>query len=127
MSLTFPFIGFAVLLVGAYFYDEWKWRSRPRAELIETIRAADWRLHLKAMAELRRRREDLSVFLPRFLPLLAAGDKIERVAAECVIRKCYPEIAQQLKSCGYSPIATAETCRDRIGPLLRQHAAPADG
>ncbi len=126
MSPTVQVIGIIALLAAAYFYDEWAWRMRPRDKLIEMIRAANWRLHPKAMAELRRRGEDLIAFLPRFLPLLAAMDKTERVAAELVIRKCYPEVAQQLKSCGYSPIADAATCLDRIGPLLRQHAAHAD-
>src|SRR5262245_32317170 len=74
-------IGFTVLLICAYFYDEWKWRVRPREKLIEMIRAADWRLHPKAMAELRRRGEDLAVFVPRFLPLLAAASRTDRVAA----------------------------------------------
>jgi hypothetical protein len=72
MSRLLVIAVFCGLLIAAYLYDEWTWRVRPRERLLELIRAPDWRLHAKALAELRRRGENLSVFLPRFLPLLAA-------------------------------------------------------
>jgi hypothetical protein len=124
MPPTYQVVGFIVLLICAYFYDEWTWRVRPREKLTEMIRDTDWRLHPKAMAELRRRGEDLAVFLPRFLPLLAAGSKTQRVAAESIIRKYYLQVAQELE--GYSPIADVEACRERVAPLLDRYPAQAD-
>jgi hypothetical protein len=114
-------VGFLVLLISAYVYDEWTWRVRPREKLVEIVRTPDWRLHTKAMVELRRRGEDLAVFLPCFLPLLATCSRTGRVAAESIVRKYYPQVAQELK--GYSPIADVEACRERVTPLLARYPA----
>ena len=121
MSKVTLWIAFIALLIIAYIYDQWRWRVRPREKLLEMIRVADWRLHRAAMAELQRRGEDLSVFLPRFVPLLAAGSRTERAAAETIIRKFYPQVAHELG--GYSPIADVETCRDRIAPLVLRYGS----
>jgi hypothetical protein len=124
LSPSVLIVGFIALLVSAYLYDEWKWRVRPREKLIEMVRAPDWRLHPKAMAELRRRGEDLAVFIPRFLPLLAAASRTDRVAAESIIRKYFPQVALVLK--GYSPLADVEACRERIAPLADRFPSQAD-
>jgi hypothetical protein len=121
-------IGCIVLLIGAYLADVRSWRTRSREALIEMIRSADWRRHLVAVDELRRRGEDVDVFLSRFLLLLAAESRIERAAAEDVIRKHYPLLAQQLKDCGSSSMADAATCRHKIEPLLKSYSvAGGDG
>jgi hypothetical protein len=116
MSKVTLWAAFITLLIGAYIYDQSRWRVRPREKLLEMIRAPDWRLHKAAMTELRRRGEDIAVFLPRFVLLLAADSRTERAAAETLIRKFYPQAAQELK--GYSPIADVETCRVKIAPLV---------
>jgi hypothetical protein len=117
----------AVILLCAYFYDEWTWRVRPRGELIELVRASDWKLHPKAMAELRRRGENVDIFLSRFLPLLGADSRTDRVAAETIIRKFYPQVAKELKGYGYFPIADVEVCREKIAPLMGQVPEHSDG
>lgn len=121
MPLGYLIAGFAVLLVGAYFYDERTWRKKSHEELIGLVRAEDWRLHSAALRELRRRGEDLSVFLPRFLPLLAHESRKDRVAAEMLVKKFYPQVARELE--GYTPMADAEVCRERIAPLLERYAS----
>jgi hypothetical protein len=115
MSKLTVWIAFIALLIGAYIFDRWRWRARPREQLVEMIQAADWRLHKAAMSQLRRRGEDLGLFLPRFLALLAADSMKERTAAESIIRKFYPNFIQLLQ--GYSPIADAETCRAKVAQL----------
>lgn len=90
MTTGYAIAVFAVLLVGAYFDDDWTGRKKPREELLGLVRSPNWRLHPKAMAELRRRGEDMAVDLPRFLPLLAHESRNERVAAEMLVKKFAP-------------------------------------
>lgn len=120
MPIGYLIAGLALLLLGAYFYDEWTWRKKPREALVGLVLAPEWRLHPKAMSELRRRGEELSGFLPRFLPLLGDESRNERVAAEMILRKFYPQVARELE--GYSPMADPETCREKLAPLLAKYA-----
>jgi len=80
------------------------------------LQSDDWRFHKAAIKEMRRRGEDVTVYLPRIVALLAADSKVERSAGQMTIKDCFPELAAEIQ--GYSPTADVEACRTKAAPLL---------
>jgi hypothetical protein len=115
MSIT-VIIATAVALAGAWYWDTRSWRRKPREELVRMLQSDDWRFHKAAVTELRRRGEDVTVYLPRIVALLAADSKVERAAAQITIKDCFPDLAAEIQ--GYSPSADVASCRAKAAPLL---------
>ena len=93
MSTT-AIIAAAVALAGAWYWNTRSWRRKSRDELIRMLQSDDWRFHKAAIKEMRRRGEDVTVYLPRIVALLAADSKVERAAGQITIKDCFPELAQ---------------------------------
>jgi hypothetical protein len=116
MSRITKMIGVAVVLTGAWFWDTRSWRRKSREELVRRLQSKDWRFHKVAIKEMRRRGEDVSVFLPGLVALLIADTRVERAAAQITIKACFPDLAAEIQ--GYSPSADVGVCRSKAAPLL---------
>lgn len=115
MSTT-AIIAAAVALAGAWYWDIRSWRRKSRDELIRLLRSDDWRFHKPAIKEMRRRGEDVAVYLPRIVALLVADSKVERAAGQMTIKDCFPELAGEIQ--GYSPTEDVQACCAKAAPLL---------
>jgi hypothetical protein len=115
--MTLPIIiGFAALLVGAWYIDTRSWKKKSREELVLMVQSDDWRYHAAALKELRRRGENVAIYIPHIVKLLVAESKVDRTAAQMTIRDCFPELAREIQ--GYSPTSDLESCRAKAAPLL---------
>jgi len=119
MIITTSIIVAVAALVGSWYGDKQSWRRKPREILVQILRADDWRRYRAAITELRRRGEDVSVYLPRIVGKLASESFVERTAAQVIIKNCFPELAAEIQ--GYSPSAGVEACRAKAASLLARY------
>jgi len=106
----------AAIMIGGWFLYRHDWRKKPLEDFTEHLDSRDWRRYEFAINELQRRGQDVSVYIPRVVSLLAADSKIQRAMGQRVIEKCFPEIAGEIK--GYSYMADVAACREKAASLL---------
>jgi hypothetical protein len=106
----------AVALVVGWFCAFFGWRRKPREELHRMLQSNKWRYYQSAIKELRRRGEDVTVYLPRIVAMLVSDSLIERTAAKQAIENCFPDLAPEIA--GFSPASGVEACRAKAVGLL---------
>lgn len=104
------------LLLCAWVIDIWLWRRKSRDKLVGMLKSDDWRSYKPAVLELRRRGDDVTIYLPRIVAMLVSNSKIERAAAKAIIKSCFPDLAGDVAD--YSATADIETCRGKAASLL---------
>jgi hypothetical protein len=109
-------IAAAVALSVAWYWDALSWRRKPREDLVRMLQSDDWRFHNAAIKELRRRGQEVVLYLPRIAALLVADSKVKRAGAHVTIKDCFPDLAVEIQD--YSPTAGIESCRAKAAPLL---------
>ena len=112
-------VAVAIGFFGAWYLDARSWRRKPREELVGMLESEDWRFHKAAIAELRRRGEDLGVYMPRIVGRLGSESKVVRAAALATIKGVFPELAAELR--GYSPSEATEVCREKAAGLVARY------
>ncbi len=106
----------ADILIAAWFLYRHDWRKKPLEDFMQHLDSRDWRRYEFAIRELQKRGQDVSVYIPRVVSLLAADSKIQRAMGQRVIERCFPDIAGEIK--GYSYLADVAACREKAAPLL---------
>ena len=106
----------AVALVVGWFFAFFGWRRKPREELHRMLQSNNWRNYRSAIKELRRRGEDVGVYIPRIVALLVSDSLIERTVGKQVIQSCFPDLAREIA--GFSPASGVEACRAKAAGLL---------
>ena len=81
------------ILIAAWFLYRHDWKKKPLTDFTQHLDSRDWRRYEFAIRELQKRGQDVSVYLPHVVSLLAADSKIQRAMGQRVIEKCYPEFA----------------------------------
>ena len=110
----------AAILIAAWFLFRHDWKKKPLTDFTRHLDARDWRRYEFAIRELAKRGQDISIYLPQVVGLLAADSKIQRAMGQRVIEKCYPEIAKEIA--GYSYMQDISTCSRQAAPLLFRFA-----
>ena len=80
------------------------------------LRNNDWRFYKPAIQELKRRGEDVTVFIPKIVALLISETKMDRMAGLITLKDCFPELVSEIA--GFSPSADITLCRAKAAPLL---------
>jgi hypothetical protein len=114
---------FALILVGAWYLDIRSWHRKSRDELLYLLQSTDWRYHSTVLKELKRRGEDINVYIPQILARLVADSKIARCAAFLTLKDCFPDLAAEIK--GFSGTADRNVCRAHVTGLLSRYRVAA--
>ena len=106
----------AGILIVSWFWYRHDWKKKPLTDFTQHLDSRDWRRYSFAIRELQKRGQDVSIYLPRVVSLLAADSKMQRAMGLRVIQRCYPDIARELE--GYSFMHDVAACQERAASLL---------
>ena len=112
-------VAFIALLIWAFRSDKKMWRQKPVAELVAMVESNEWKNWDAGLAELNRRGEDITRFIPHLVSHLVSDSRITRAAAEMMLKDYFPQLKPDLQ--GYSPSHDAAVCRQKIAPLLAKY------
>jgi hypothetical protein len=108
-----------IAVVWAIRKDLNTWKTRPSSELVTMVEGNDWSHWQNALAELQRRDEDLSRFIPLLISRLVSDSPMARSAADATLKKSFPEFKEHPK--GYLSAQDPAVSRRKIAPLLAKH------
>ena len=74
----------AILLAGWFLYRH-DWKKKPLTDFTQHLDSRDWRRYGFAIRELQKRGQDVTIYIPRVVSLLAADSRIERAMGQRVI------------------------------------------
>jgi hypothetical protein len=118
--LALPLIvAIIVVVIWAYRADKNMWKTKPVAELMALVESHDWQKWDGGLAELNRRGEDITRFIPHLVSHLVSDSRITRAAAEMMLKDYFPQLKPELQ--GYSPSQDPAACRQKIEPLLTKY------
>jgi hypothetical protein len=120
-------LALVVLVVGvpiAFVMDRNSWRKRRREELVKIIEEGDWRYVSAALKELRRRGEDIGVYLPSVLRLLTDEFSATRIAGKLALKERFPEVAKELST--FEATGPEEKRLAALEPLLQRYGISKD-
>ena len=109
----------SALLIWAFRSDKNMWKQKPVAELVAMVESNEWSQWNGGLAELNRRGEDITRFIPHLVSHLVSDSRITRAAAEMMLKDYFPQLKPDLQ--GYSPSHDAAVCRQKISPLLAKY------
>jgi DNA-binding transcriptional ArsR family regulator len=111
-----------ILVVGvpiAFVLDRNSWRKRRREDLVRLIEEGDWRYISAALKELRRRGENIDVFVPCVLRLMLDEFSATRTAGKLALKDHFPEIAKEIST--FEATGSEEKRVAILEPLLRRY------
>jgi hypothetical protein len=109
----------APALVWAFVADRRSWKRKSRDELIGMAGGQDWRRWKAAIAELQRRGEDTTVFIPSLLRALVSESRVTREAARITLVAFFPDMKLHLKE--FSASEDVAMSRKKIAALLARY------
>jgi len=113
---------FALLFVFMTVYEESKGYYIPDSEVVSKLDSPTELDVAKALKILKRRRFDLSNFLPKILPRLIDKSLMKRSSTYSLIKKYYPEIESELAEIKSSKaISDLSYCKKVVEPILEKH------
>ena len=113
---------FALLFVFMIGYEESKGYYIPDSEVVSKLDSPTELDVAKALKILKRRRFDLSNFLPKILPRLIDKSLMKRSSTYSLIKKYYPEIESELAEIKSSKaISDLSYCKKVVEPILEKH------
>ena len=113
----------AVAAPIAYYLDRRAWRVRPRDQLVRLITDGIWIKWGAAIAELKRRGEDVSAYIPILLRTLLAESSMARESARICLKDHFPEVRPYLDK--YTSTMPLDQARILLAPALERFGVQA--
>jgi hypothetical protein len=117
-STLFKIAIVALLLIIAFVWDRSSWRRKSHEDLARMASGTSWGHWHTAIAELKRRGVDVSVYVPKLLGALLAPSKFEREAARHILDSLFPDLRHLLV--GYSVSQDVDVLREKLRPAFIQ-------
>lgn len=109
----------AVILVIAYFVDEFRLKMKPDQDFIRMTESSDTKQVGIALAQLHKRGKDISGFIHRVIPFLLSERTIDRVGAKLILKKHYPADFKLMAN--FDGIESIEKCREKLVSLHEKY------
>src|SRR5258706_5963534 len=100
----------------AYYFDRREWRVRPTDQLARLVTEGIWTKWATAIAELKRRGEDVSTYVPILLEALLADSSMKRESARICLKDHYPDVRPYLGT--YTCTMPLEQARALLAPAF---------
>jgi len=107
----------AMVLLGAFFLDELEWKKRSDGEVLDMVNSTDPKVMMVGLSQLRKRNQDISLYVQNVIPFLTAETAIDRVTAKMILKKHFRE--DYLLIDGYEGSDDLDKCKKN---LIKLHA-----